>query len=193
MKNLPQFALSLLAAGVFAHANASTITISTGFSDAGAQKSAAAYKTVVDAAVAKPTAGYGSKTVASYNSVDNSSLFGSSTNIAFRSTIDFGVTAAQAGSWSFRTGVDFSNGGALFLDGVALDVGTGDMWWNGSYSNSAGFLSGSGVAAVVKKYEVEYKRPARYPDSVCVSPSSRSAHISRFPLRSLAKGGGRMS
>ena len=147
MKNLPQFALSLLAAGVFAHANASTITISTGFSDAGAQKSAAAYKTVVDAAVAKPTAGYGSKTVASYNSVDNSSLFGSSTNIAFRSTIDFGVTAAQAGSWSFRTGVDFSNGGALFLDGVALDVGTGDMWWNGSYSNSAGFLSGSSTLA----------------------------------------------
>jgi len=129
MKNLPQFALSLLAAGVFAHANASTITISTGFSDAGAQKSAAAYKTVVDAAV------------------DNSSLFGSSTNIAFRSTIDFGVTAAQAGSWSFRTGVDFSNGGALFLDGVALDVGTGDMWWNGSYSNSAGFLSGSSTLA----------------------------------------------
>ena len=149
MKNLPEFALCLLAAGVFAHANAgaSTITVSTGYTTAGAQKSADAYKTVVDAAVARPTLGYGSKTVASYNALDNSSLFGSSTNIAFRSTIDFGVTTAQAGSWSFRTGVDFSNGGALFLDGVALDVGTSDMWWNGSYNNSNGFLSGSSTLA----------------------------------------------
>ena len=108
MKNLPKFALSLIAVAVFAHANASTITVSTGYSTASAQKTADAYKAVVDAAVAKPTLGYGSKTVASYNALDNSGLFGSSTNIAFRSTIDFGVTAAQAGSWSFRTGVDFS-------------------------------------------------------------------------------------
>lgn len=147
MKNLPKFALSLIAVAAFAHANASTITVSTGYSTASAQKNADAYKAVVDAAVAKPTLGYGSKTVASYNALDNSSLFGSSTNIAFRSTIDFGVTAAQAGSWSFRTGVDFSNGGALFLDGVALDVGTNDMWWNGNYSNSNGFLSGSSTVA----------------------------------------------
>lgn len=147
MKNLPKFALSLIAVAAFAHANASTITVSTGFSTAGAQKTAADYKTVVDTAVAKPALGYGSKTVASYNALDNSSLFGSSTNIAFRSTIDFGVTAAQAGSWSFRTGVDFSQGGALFLDGVALDVGTNDMWWNGNYSNSNGFLSGSSTVA----------------------------------------------
>ena len=147
MKNLPKFALSLIAVAVFAHANASTITVSTGYSTASAQKNADAYKAVVDAAVTKPTLGYGSKTVASYNALDSSALFGSSTNIAFRSTIDFGVTAAQAGSWSFRTGVDFSNGGALFLDGVALDVGTNDMWWNGNYNNSNGFLSGSSTLA----------------------------------------------
>ena len=147
MKNLPKFALSLIAVAVFAHANASTITVSTGYSTASAQKNADAYKAVVDAAVAKPTLGYGSKTVASYNALDSSALFGSSTNIAFRSTIDFGVTAAQAGSWSFRTGVDFSQGGALFLDGVALDVGTNDMWWNGNYSNSNGFLSGGSTVA----------------------------------------------
>ncbi|OYO30045.1 PEP-CTERM sorting domain-containing protein [Janthinobacterium sp. PC23-8] len=100
MKNLSQWVLSLIAVGVFAHANASTTTISTGYFAAGAQKSAAAYKSVVDAAVARPTVGYGSKTVASYSSVDNSSLFGSSKNVAFRSTIDFGVSAAQAGPQS---------------------------------------------------------------------------------------------
>jgi len=143
MKNLPKFALSLLAVAAFAHANASTITIATGFSDAGAQTSAAAYKAVVDAAVATPAAGYGSTSLSSYDYVTNSSLFGSNNNIASRSTIDFGVTAAQAGSWSFRGGVDFGKGGALFLDGVALDVKTSDMWWAGNYDNSSQFLSGS--------------------------------------------------
>lgn len=143
MKNLPKFALTLIAVAAFSHANASTITISTGFSNAGAQASADAYKAVVDAAVATPAAGYGSTSLSSYDYVSNQSLFGSNNNIASRSTIDFGVTAAQAGTWSFRSGVDFGNGGALFLDGVALDVKTSDMWWGGNYDNSSQFLSGS--------------------------------------------------
>ncbi len=133
MKNLSQWALSLIAGAVFVHAHASTTTISTGSSEAGAQKSAAADKSVV-----------------SYNSVDNSGLFGSSTNVAFRSTIDFGVSAAQAGSWSFRSGVDFSQGGAMSLDGVVLDVGSNGLWWNGRDNNSNGVLSGSGTLAAGK-------------------------------------------
>lgn len=143
MKNLPKFALSLIAVAVFAQANASTITISTGYSAAGVQSSASAYKAVVDAAVATPGAGYGSKNLSSYDHVSNSSLFGSNSNIASRSTIDFGVSASQAGTWSFRSGVDFGKGGALFLDGVALDVKSSDLWWAGSYSSTSQFLSGS--------------------------------------------------
>ena len=143
MKNLPKLALSLIAIAALAHANASTITIATGFSDASAQTSAAAYKAVVDTAVATPGAGYGSTSLSSYDYVSNQSLFGSNNNIASRSIIDFGVTAAQAGTWSFRSGVDFGNGGALFLDGVALDFKSTDMWWAGNYNNNSQFLGGS--------------------------------------------------
>lgn len=49
MENLPKIALSLIAAGVFAHANASTIAVSAGYSNAGLQASAAAYQSVVNA------------------------------------------------------------------------------------------------------------------------------------------------
>lgn len=143
MKNLSKLALSLIAVAAVAHANASTITISTGYSTASAQTSAGAYKTVVDAAVATPGAGYGSTSVSSYNNVSNSSLFGNNSNIASRSVIDFGVSASQAGTWSFRSGVDFGKGGALFLDGVALDYKSSDMWWAGNYNSSSQFLSGS--------------------------------------------------
>ena len=147
MKNLPKIALSLIAVGVFAHANASTVTVSTGFSNASAQASAAAYQSVVNAAVATPGAGYGTTTIASYNTVTNSSLFGSGSNIAFKSVINFGVSAADAGAWSFRSGVDFGKGGALFLDGVALDFKSNDMWWAGNYNNSSQYLSGSSLLA----------------------------------------------
>ena len=143
MKNLPKIALSLIAVGLFAHANASTITLSTGYSNAGAQASAAAYQAVVDAAVATPGAGYGTTSVASYDNVTNGSLFGSGSNIAFKSVINFGVSAADAGAWSFRSGVDFGKGGALFLDGVALDFKSTDMWWAGNYNNNSQFLGGS--------------------------------------------------
>ncbi len=143
MKNLPKIALSLIAVGVFAHANASTITLSTGYSAAAAQTSAANYQSVVNAAVATPGAGYGSTSIASYDNVSNSGLFGSGSNIAFKSVINFGVSAADAGAWSFRSGVDFGKGGALFLDGVALDVKSNDMWWAGNYNNASQFLSGS--------------------------------------------------
>ena len=147
MKNLPKIALSLIAVGLFAHANASTITLTTGYSGAGAQSSAADYQSVVNAAVATPGAGYGSATIASYDNVTNSSLFGSGSNIAFKSVINFGVSAADAGAWSFRSGVDFGRGGALFLDGVALDFKNNDLWWAGNYNNGSQFLSGSSLLA----------------------------------------------
>ncbi|MEG2033368.1 MAG: CCXG family PEP-CTERM protein [Janthinobacterium sp.] len=147
MKNLSKLALSLIAVGAFAHANASTITLSTGFSDAAVQTSAAAYQSVVNAAVAAPGAGYGSTSIASYDNINNSSLFGSGSNIAFKSVINFGVSAADAGTWSFRSGVDFGKGGALFLDGVALDFKTNDMWWAGNYNNGSQFFSGSSSLA----------------------------------------------
>ncbi|MBX9701779.1 MAG: CCXG family PEP-CTERM protein [Acetobacteraceae bacterium] len=133
---------SLLAATALflgaASASASVITMDTRYSTAGAQASAAAYRSLIDGLAAAPaTAGYGSGSVNSFNSLSNRATFGgSNSNIAYRYTIDFGVTAAMAGNWDFRIGVDFGRGGAVFLDGTAIDMKTNDMWWAGSYANT---------------------------------------------------------
>ncbi|MFM2086097.1 MAG: hypothetical protein RLZZ237_966 [Pseudomonadota bacterium] len=143
MKFFSQAALSLIAATAFAHANASTILLSTGFSEAGAQASAAAYQEVVDAAIAAPGKGDGTTMISSYDNVKNSKVSGSGANVAFKSSINFGVSAAQAGIWNFRAGLDFAKGGAMFIDGVALDFKSGDMAWGGSYAHASQYLSAS--------------------------------------------------
>ncbi|MFZ6751487.1 CCXG family PEP-CTERM protein [Undibacterium sp. Ren11W] len=136
--------IKLLAATValtaVVNANASNIVIETGFSNAAAQTSANAYKAVVDAAVMGVNPGYGTKTVDSYDALSNHVLFGSSQNIAFKSTVTFGVTSGNAGNWSFRAGVDFGNGGAVFLDGKEVAFKSNDMWWSGNYSNPSQFF-----------------------------------------------------
>ena len=149
MKLIAKLAVATVAMAAITSANASTITIQTGFSGAGPQASAEAYRSVVDAAVAIPGAGYGSTTVSSYDNVSNGSLFGgSNSNIAFKSTIVFGVQAGQTGNWSFRGGVDFGGGGAVFLDGQAVDFRSNDMWWAGNYGNASQFFQfGANISA----------------------------------------------
>jgi hypothetical protein len=74
------------------------------------QATANDYRDVVNAAVASSP--YGSTVLSSYDNVSNNAIFGAgSTNIAFKSTIDFGV--GSGGTYSFRAGVDFGNGGAV--------------------------------------------------------------------------------
>jgi PEP-CTERM motif len=121
-------------------ANAATIQLQTGYSASGPLTTAEEYRSVVEAAIATPGAGYGSTTVSSYDNVSNHGLFGSSTNIAFKATINFGVAAGSTGNYSFRAGVDFGRGGAVFLDGQAVDLRTNDMWWAGSYNNPSQFF-----------------------------------------------------
>lgn len=150
--------LAALAVNVGAHASVITLQVAT-VSGPAAQTSAAAYKAVVDAAMANPSAYKGSKSVGVYDNLTVGSHFGALSNYAFESTIGFGVTAAQAGNWNFRTGVDFGFGGAMFLDGVALDYNTHDMWWGGSYTSLDGSLQGSAMLAagnhVLKVYGLE--------------------------------------
>ena len=143
MKIFSKTAFFLIAVAAFFHANASTILLSTGFSEAGAQASAAAYQEVVNTAIAAPGKGYGTTMISSYDNVKTSQVFGSGANAAFKSSINFGVSAAQAGIWNFRAGLDFTKGGALFIDGVALDFKTSDMVWGGSYDHSGQYLSAS--------------------------------------------------
>ncbi|TFW19168.1 CCXG family PEP-CTERM protein [Duganella callida] len=136
---ITRLAAFAVAAATFASADAAVITIQTGYSSAGVQVSAAAYRDVVDAAVAASP--YGSAVLTSYDIVSNQSLFGASpANIAFKSTINFGLQAA--GSYAFRAGVDFGNGGAVFLDGQAVALNnSNDMWWAHDYVNTGGVFT----------------------------------------------------
>lgn len=143
MKITFTLSVTAISLALFGGANASSITIETGFSTAGPQIDAAAYQSVVDSAVAISSIGYGIATPAIYDNISNHGLFagGSTTDIAFKSTVDFYVSPANAGAWQIRAGVDFGHGGAIFVDGSAYDFKTNDMWWNGSYSDSSQYLS----------------------------------------------------
>ncbi|WP_338846655.1 CCXG family PEP-CTERM protein [Massilia sp. W12] len=139
---------ALIALFAAAHANASLISFQTGYSAAGPQATAEAYRDVVEAAVAAPGAGYGVTNIASYNNISNQSIFGGSyTNVAFKSTIQFGVQGNQAGTWTIRAGVDFGRGGAIFLDGQAVAFRNTDMWWAGNYNNPSQYFQFSGNIA----------------------------------------------
>ncbi len=137
--------IALIAAA--ASAAASVSSFQTGFSAAGPQADANAYRSVVEAAVSGSSAGYGATNIASYDNISNHALFGSNTNIAFKSTIQFGVSGNQAGTWGIRAGVDFGGGGAVFLDGQAIAFRSTDMWWNGSYSNPTQYFQFDGNIA----------------------------------------------
>ncbi len=140
MKKLAKVSILVASLVTAFAANAATIQLQTGYSAAGPLATAEQYRSVVDAAVATAGAGYGSTTVSSYDNVSNHGLFGSSTNIAFKATINFGVDAGSTGNYTFRAGVDFGRGGAVFLDGQAVDFRTNDMWWAGSYGNPSQFF-----------------------------------------------------
>jgi len=117
-----------------AAANASIIDYQTGhYTGSPTFASASDYQTAVESAVASSPV----ISVPSYDSINPSlSQLG---NDAFKATISFGV--ADAGVWSFRSGVDFGLGGAMFLDGVAQTFRTTDMWWAGSYGNPSQYLA----------------------------------------------------
>jgi len=123
--------LALACAG---SAHGSQTTMHTGYSIAGSQAGASAYRAAVEAALAEPAAGYGSAHLPRFEQVNNHELFGASTSLAYHFTVDFDVTAAMAGRWDFRAGVDFGWGGTMLLDDTELDVRSDDLWWAGSWS-----------------------------------------------------------
>jgi len=126
--------LALATLAIACGAQASVITFETATSNVGAQLSAADYLDKVAAAMAD--ASHQQTQLDLYDGISNHSVFGGSvSNVAYLSTIDFGVSDALAGLWSLRAGVDFGHGGAVFLDGVALGYKSTDMWWNGGYAD----------------------------------------------------------
>ncbi len=128
---------ALAVAMVYGTSEAAVITFTTAHSGAGVQATAEDYRVAVEAAVANSPY---TTLLSSYDNVNNQSVFGTgSTDIAFKSTINFGVSGT--GSYSFRAGVDFGRGGAVFLDGQAVAVNSSDMWWAGNYANTSSVFS----------------------------------------------------
>ncbi|MES2317102.1 MAG: CCXG family PEP-CTERM protein [Pseudomonadota bacterium] len=121
-------------------AQASVIQVEAANGSSGFLADAAAYQAAVDATLLNPS--YAMATPASLDFISHNGLFGGATNFAMKTTVSFGV--ASAGTWSFRAGVDFGFGGAMFLDGVAVDFKANDMWWAGNYDNASQFLAASG-------------------------------------------------
>lgn len=116
-------------------ASASLISMDTRFSSSAPLPTADAYRTTIDQlTTVAPTAGYGSTSLTSFDSVSNQSVFGSANNIAFRYNVSFG--SSSAGAWNLRIGPDFGNGGAVFLDGNLMGFKTNNMWWAGSYAST---------------------------------------------------------
>ena len=139
MKNKLALLLATAAVAIAGSAHASVMTIETASATSGTLSSAAAYRAAVNAALQAPS--YAVRAIDSYDGITHASLFGGSSNFAMKSTINFAVTAAQAGLWTFRAGVDFGFGGAMFVDNATSDFKGNDMWWGGSYNNTSQFFN----------------------------------------------------
>lgn len=99
--------------------------------------SAVAYRDAVNQALTGAT--YQAASAATYNGLTHNQYFNNTGSWAMKSTLNFGV--ASAATFDFRVGVDFGMGGAMFLDGVAVDFRSNDMWWGSDFNNAAGVFS----------------------------------------------------
>lgn len=106
---------------------------------------AAWYRSSVEAALAQPGAHFAS--VPLFDGLTSYGQFGGfNNNLAYRTTVQFVVTAAQAGSWGLRVGGDFGYGAAVFLDGVALGVNNTAMDWSMGFASPTQTLQFASVA-----------------------------------------------
>ena len=126
-------------------AQASTIKIETATATMATQSSAAGYKTAVNNALTGST--YQSVNVTAYDALRHSDLFTTSnSNFAWKATITF--TTSANGNMEVRSAPDFGFGGAIFLDDVAKDFVSYDVY-DPQYSNTANYFNftATGLAA----------------------------------------------
>lgn len=109
------------------------------------------YRVIVDPLVAAPTTGYCTTTLtlASGLSNQNSCPGGSSTNVAYKTTIRF--ILPHAGTMTIRAAGDWGFGAILLMDSMNLQsrwpstegATDADMWWAGVWTDSTQFLQGT--------------------------------------------------
>lgn len=80
----------------------------------------------------------------SISGLNNRSLGGTNGNYGWCVSAVLNVTAATAGTWSFRYGGDFGRGGHLYIrDQEIEEQWNDDLWWANNYNNTAETLEGS--------------------------------------------------
>jgi uncharacterized repeat protein (TIGR01451 family) len=101
--------------------------------------------------------GYGCTVLPNYTSRSNANVFGATTNVHYSMMFFLDVPAAQAGNWRMRLGPDYGLGGALYVQNTALqEVWNDDLWWSGSFANSAEILQGTVNLAAGRNFVVTY-------------------------------------
>ena len=79
------------------------------------------------------TAGYGCTQLAGAN-VNNSGVFGSNADIAYR--LQTVLNVLVPGNYEFRYGNDYDHGGEMALDGIPIESDwTDNLWWGFNYSH----------------------------------------------------------
>jgi len=125
--------------------NIGAVSFATRYVPSASPSSAAQAIAVYQAAPAS-TPGYCIAAIVALPGASNHAVCaGSRTAIGFHVAVPFSVAAA--GAWSFRAGADLGDGGTLLVDGHEVASHWYDMWWAGSWSNSAQILQGSAALA----------------------------------------------
>ncbi|MEM9171143.1 MAG: CCXG family PEP-CTERM protein [Pseudomonadota bacterium] len=96
------------------------------------------------AAFAAATTDVDDRVRTSVTGLNNRDIGGSNGNFGWCISAVLNVTAANAGSWSFRYGADFGRGGHLYVSGQALEEDwNDDLWWAGNYNRTGETLEGT--------------------------------------------------
>ncbi len=88
---------------------------------------------------------YGCGFITNFTGITNRSQFGNSnSDFAAFSESYFLVDSGESGTWEFRYGADFGNGGGLYVDGDALEEQWRDnLWWANRWNRANEVLQGS--------------------------------------------------
>lgn len=115
--------------------------------------------------------------MASYNnqtSVETVTNLAAFTNISGGNTfsrlkIDFTVGGAfSANTFAFQLAPDAGFGGALYLDGVLMDIDASDLWWGLNWNNITEFL----VANNLNSFQGTHQILAFWAEGCCAGPQS---------------------
>jgi hypothetical protein len=136
----------IIGCGAVSAASAAVVTMDARYYGGGVPGATSAdYVAAWAAALAanpNPGNGYYDQTIANWNGSESNAIDGGSdTDLAYHDEVTFDVT--QAGTYSFKFGIDFGYGGTLLVNGAAIDTNTNNLWWSGNINDQNNTLFGT--------------------------------------------------